>query len=67
MISNSILGRRSFLRFLAVVPFLPTTRPEELSAVRAITRGPKYHWFGYYDKLQFDPTGRCVLGMEVDL
>ena len=34
--------------------------------VRAITRGPKHHWFGYYDKLQFDPTGRFVLGMEVD-
>ena len=25
---------------------------------------PKFHWFGYYDKLQFDPTGRYVLGME---
>jgi hypothetical protein len=34
--------------------------------VRAITRGPKFHWFGYYDKLQFDPTGRYVLGMQVD-
>ncbi len=34
--------------------------------VRAITRGPKHHWFGYYDKLQFDPAGRYVLGMEVD-
>jgi hypothetical protein len=34
--------------------------------VRPITRGPKHHWFGYYDKLQFDPTGRYVLGMEVD-
>jgi hypothetical protein len=34
--------------------------------VRAITKGPKYHWFGYYDKLQFDPTSRYVLGMEVD-
>jgi hypothetical protein len=33
---------------------------------RPITRGPKYHWFGYYDKLEFDPTGRYVLGMEVD-
>jgi len=33
--------------------------------VRAITRGPKFHWFGYYDKLQFDPTGRYCLGMEV--
>ena len=35
-------------------------------AVRTITRGPKFHWFGYYDKLQFDPTGRYALGMEVD-
>jgi hypothetical protein len=34
--------------------------------VRAITRGPKFHWFGYYDKLEFDPSGRYVLGMEVD-
>ncbi len=34
--------------------------------VRAITRGPKFHWFAYYDKLQFDPSGRYVLGMEVD-
>lgn len=34
--------------------------------VRVITKGPKYHWFGYYDKLQFDPTDRYVLGMEVD-
>ena len=30
-----------------------------------ITRGPRHHWFGYYDKLQFDPTSRFVLGMEV--
>ncbi|MDB6129838.1 MAG: hypothetical protein JWM04_945, partial [Verrucomicrobiales bacterium] len=34
--------------------------------VRAITRGPKFHWFGYYDKLQFDPSGRYVLGNQVD-
>lgn len=34
--------------------------------IRAITRGPKHHWFGYYDKQLFDPTGRYVLGMEVD-
>jgi hypothetical protein len=38
----------------------------ELPPVRTITRGPKYHWFGYYDKFQFDPTGRYVLSMEVD-
>jgi heme-degrading monooxygenase HmoA len=33
---------------------------------RIITNGPKHHWFGYYDKLQFDPTNRFVLCMEVD-
>lgn len=32
--------------------------------VRAITRGPKFHWFGYYDKLQFDPSSRYALGVE---
>ncbi|MCA9069648.1 MAG: hypothetical protein KDA84_12025 [Planctomycetaceae bacterium] len=32
---------------------------------RQITQGPRHHWFGYYDKLQFDPTSRYVLGMEV--
>lgn len=40
-------------------------RPSGLPPVRAITRPPGYHWFGYYDKLQFDPGGRYVLGMEV--
>ena len=30
-----------------------------------ITSGPRHHWFGYYDKLQFDPEGRYVLGMRV--
>lgn len=39
---------------------------EQLPPMRAITRGPKHHWFGYYDKLQFDPSCRFVLGMEVD-
>ena len=35
--------------------------------VRQITRGPKSHWFGYYDKWQVDPSGRYALGMEVDI
>ena len=39
---------------------------KNLPPIRAITRGPKTHWFGYYDKLEFDPSGRYVLGMEVD-
>jgi hypothetical protein len=34
--------------------------------VEPITTGPGFHWFGYYDKFQFDPTDRFVLGMQVD-
>jgi hypothetical protein len=34
--------------------------------IRAITHGPRFHWFGYYDKLEFDPSMRYLLGMEVD-
>ena len=33
--------------------------------IRAVTASPGYHWFGYYDKLQFDPSMRYMLGMEV--
>jgi hypothetical protein len=36
-----------------------------LPPVRAVTRGPKFHWFGYYDKFQLDPGGRYLLCMEV--
>ncbi len=28
--------------------------------------GPRYHWFGYYDKLQFDSRQRYVLANEVN-
>lgn len=34
--------------------------------VRSITTGPRYHWFGYYDKHQFDVRNHRVLGMSVD-
>jgi hypothetical protein len=38
----------------------------ELPPVRKITHGPRFHWFGYYDKLQFSPDNRFVLCNEVD-
>ncbi len=63
---------RSTLLFLGMFVFLfPAGRAfsgeeQKLPPVRAITSGPKCHWFGYYDKLQFDPTSRYVLSMEVD-
>jgi hypothetical protein len=41
-----------------------TLHGESLPPVRPITKGPKYHWFGYYDKLQFDPSSPYALGME---
>ncbi|MBS0210104.1 MAG: hypothetical protein JSS27_14240 [Planctomycetes bacterium] len=34
----------------------------ELPPVRAITKGDGFYWFGYYDKLQFSPDNRFVLG-----
>ncbi|MEI7947884.1 MAG: hypothetical protein WCJ02_14375 [bacterium] len=37
-----------------------------LPPVRQITRGPKFHWRGYYDKLLFDSTDKLVLANEVD-
>jgi hypothetical protein len=36
----------------------------EKISIRAVTGSPGYHWFGYYDKEQFDGTGRYLLGME---
>jgi hypothetical protein len=31
-----------------------------------ITHSPKEHFFGYYDKQQWDPTGRYLLGCRTD-
>lgn len=62
------LDRRGFLQAAAAGALGLAARADEekLPPVRALTRGSKFHWFGYYDKLEFDPTGRFVLGMEVD-
>ena len=71
-----MLRRRSFLKAAAAAPLVvlgggarlarAAEAKADLPPVRQFTRGPKHHWFGYYDKLQFDPTGRYALGMEVD-
>ncbi|MFW6189996.1 MAG: hypothetical protein ACOC7T_06135 [Planctomycetota bacterium] len=34
--------------------------------VRRLTRPPHHHFFGYYDKSPWDPSGRYVLGMRAD-
>lgn len=65
------MKRRSFTQALGLaltgLTHTPVIKAEEaLPPVRRLTNGPKFHWFGYYDKWQFDPTGRYVLGCEVD-
>ena len=74
--STSRFDRRDFLTTMAsafTVGFaLPrrgvaaTAAGRSAPPVRVVTKGPRHHWFGYYDKLQFDPTGRFLLGMAVD-
>ncbi len=38
---------------------------DQFPPIRQITRGPGFHWFGYYDKLQFSPDNRFVLSNKV--
>lgn len=35
-----------------------------LPAACAVTRGPRHHFFGYYDKSPWDPAGHLMLGLE---
>jgi hypothetical protein len=36
------------------------------AGARAVTQGPRYHWFGYYDMPCWDRTGRFLLSLGVD-
>ncbi|MDF1843145.1 MAG: hypothetical protein P1U77_17040 [Rubripirellula sp.] len=70
---NTGFNRRNFLLSGASLALAVNCRSgiraavtEPRFEVKQITRGPKHHWFGYYDKFQFDPKRRYVLGMEVD-
>jgi len=36
----------------------------EMLAARAVTSGPAYHHFGYYDKFPWNLSGRYLLGLE---
>ncbi|MFO0961024.1 MAG: hypothetical protein U0800_26885 [Isosphaeraceae bacterium] len=58
--------RRFLLAALASTALGRGARADDLPPARAVTKGPRHHWFGYYDKLEFDPAGRYLLGMEVD-
>ena len=70
---NPLQTRRELLlSTLGSAAFLATERTgiasqaSHFPPTRVITRGPDHHWFGYYDKLQFDPSSRYVLGMRVE-
>ncbi|MBI3280474.1 MAG: hypothetical protein HYZ57_11595 [Acidobacteria bacterium] len=64
--TQTLIDRRGLLRGVVALPAALFAAGEPLPPARAITRGPKFHWFGYYDKLEFDPASRYVLGMQVD-
>jgi hypothetical protein len=69
------LSRRTFLRAAVVAgtgglrPPLAKTQPKTDEALklpaRAVTKGPKHHFFGYYDKTPWDKTGRYLLANEI--
>jgi hypothetical protein len=59
-----MMNRRDVLKYLAAAP-ASLMAEEKFPPIRPLTQGPNYHWFGYYDKLEFDPSSRYVLGMEV--
>ena len=66
------MKRRQFLQYAGagtsalMLPQILSFAKANDFPVRAITSGPKYHWFGYYDKLQFNHSNTKGLGREVD-
>ena len=61
-----MLTRRQTLKAALATGVTGLVRGEaDFPPVRCLTRPPGHHWFGYYDKLQFDKTDRLALGMRV--
>ncbi len=42
------------------------SKSEAFVPIRAVTKGPGFHWFGYYDKLNFSASDTKVLCNRVD-
>ncbi len=63
LLGTSVAGAAS-QPFAKLATAADTGPLETFVPTRAITRGPLNHWFGYYDKREFDPTGRYVLSNE---
>jgi hypothetical protein len=63
----SLAATTEFLGHLRALFARAALAPQaSLPPVRQVTRGPRFHWFGYYDKLQFSADNRFVLSNEVD-
>ncbi len=66
---KSILTRRRFFQqgsaALALNALQARGDEKKFPPVRVITKAPGFHWFGYYDKLQFSPDNRFVLSNKV--
>ena len=63
------MDRRGFLGGAAALmggAFLAgcQARPAPRATIRALTRGPRFHWRGYYDKYLFSADDRFVLANE---
>ena len=41
-----------------------TSNDSTYPAARAVTTGPRHHFFGYYDKFPWNKNGRYLLGLE---
>ncbi|MEY3948728.1 MAG: hypothetical protein RJB43_83 [Verrucomicrobiota bacterium] len=64
-----MLHRRDFLKLSALASLgalAGCASAPATARIRPITRGPKFHWRGYYDKFLFSADDRFVLSNEVD-
>lgn len=68
--SSTILTRRSFLKLAAGLGVYGLVGGDSLHAqevapaAQAVTGGPSFHFFGYYDKCPWDSTGWYMLAHE---
>ncbi len=67
ILARTLLVALSFWALAPAQAQIPGTgeKIKSIVPIRAITSG-KAHWFGYYDKEQFDSTDRYVLAAEVE-
>ncbi|MBD3174434.1 MAG: hypothetical protein GF320_04595, partial [Armatimonadia bacterium] len=67
---GAMVGTSAMLGMRATQPEAVAMQEPDVQVVECpvwpVTSGPKYHYFGYYDKHCWDATQRYILGLEVD-